>query len=112
MFVLGRLAREEPDLIKEIDQRGHEIGYHSAHHLHLTNDNPDSFLAESKDDLSFISGIINKPLYGYRAPAFSLTPNSVWAVDAIKALGFEYSSSVMPVANPINGFPGAPREPF
>lgn len=112
VFVLGRLAREEPSLIQEIDQRGHEIAYHSAQHLHLTKDSPDNFFAESKADLDFISEIINKPVYGYRAPAFSLTPDSMWAVDAIKSLGFEYSSSVMPVHNPINGFPSAPRTPF
>lgn len=112
VFVLGRLAREEPGLIQEINERGHEVAYHSAQHLHLTKDTLENFLRESQDDMAFISALINKPLYGYRAPAFSLTPDSLWAIDAIRSLGFEYSSSVMPVRNPINGFPGAPRQPF
>ena len=112
VFVLGRLAREEPSLIQEISERGHEVAYHSAQHLHLTKDTRENFLSESTDDIAFISDIIDKPLYGYRAPAFSLTPDSLWAVDAIKSLGFEYSSSVMPARNPINGFPCAPQNPF
>ncbi|MEM7469153.1 MAG: polysaccharide deacetylase family protein, partial [Pseudomonadota bacterium] len=111
-FVLGRLAREEPRLIQEIAEAGHEIAYHSAQHLHLTKDNHDNFLAQSRRDIEYIADLIGQALSGYRAPAFSLTPQSGWAVDAIKSLGFKYSSSVMPVANPINGYPGAPRNPF
>lgn len=112
VFVLGRLAREEPALIQEIDARGHEIAYHSATHVHLTHDTKANFLSQSMADVSYISELIRKPIYGYRAPAFSLTPKSLWVIDCLQQLGFKYSSSVMPVANPINGYPGAPREPF
>ncbi|MGR8949332.1 MAG: polysaccharide deacetylase family protein [Gammaproteobacteria bacterium] len=112
VFVLGRLARETPELIREIAARGHEVGYHSAQHVHLTQERPDKFLAESREDLKFITDLTGSTLLGYRAPAFSLTPKSRWAIDAINELGFKYSSSVMPVKNPINGFPGAPRRAF
>lgn len=112
VFVLGRLAREEPDLIREIAERGHEVAYHSAQHVHLTRDTPEQFVRQSREDIVFIEDLIGQNLRGYRAPAFSLTPKSAWAIDAIKELGFKYSSSVMPVKNPINGYPGAPRHAF
>ena len=112
VFVLGRVAKESPELIREIAERGHEVAYHSAQHVHLTYENIDNFIGESTHDLKYISDLIGMEVRGYRAPAFSLTPKSAWAIDAIKTLGFKYSSSVMPVKNPINGFPGAPRQAF
>ena len=112
VFVLGRLAREEPSLIREIAQRGHEVAYHSAEHVHLTKESPQNFVRQSRDDLAFISDLTGSAVRGYRAPAFSLTSNTLWAIDAIKELGFEYSSSVMPIKNPINGYPGAPQVAF
>ena len=112
VFVLGRVAKESPNLIRDIAERGHEIAYHSAHHVHLTHDNVNNFVAQSGEDIRYISDLIGAQVLGYRAPAFSLTPKTVWAVDAIKGLGLKYSSSVMPVKNPINGFPGAPRHAF
>src|SRR5690606_2709602 len=49
---------------------------------------------------------------GYRAPTFSLVPETVWATDVLKDLGFTYSSSILPGWSPLFGFPGLPREPF
>jgi peptidoglycan-N-acetylglucosamine deacetylase len=49
---------------------------------------------------------------GFRAPIFSLTRDTAWAVDAIAQAGFSYSSSVLPATNPLHGWPGAPRTPF
>ena len=112
VFVLGRLVREEPGLIREIAERGHEVAYHYAQHVHLTRETPERFVQQSREDIKFIEDLIGKSLSGYRAPAFSLTPESAWAIEAIQELGFCYSSSVMPVKNPINGYPGAPRKAF
>ena len=112
VFVLGRLAREEPNLIKEISRRGHEIAYHSAAHIHLTQDSAKNFKHESARDLRLLSDLVGLPISGYRAPAFSLTRKSLWAIEALQELEFEYSSSVLPAGNPINGFPGVPRRAF
>lgn len=112
VFVLGRVAHEEPDLIKEIARRGHEIGFHSFAHIHLTQETPAKFRAETADNKKFLEDLIGHPVIGYRAPAFSLTRESVWAVDLIDELGFAYSSSLLPAKNPIFGFPGAPAGPF
>ena len=112
VFVLGRLAREDPDLISEIAQAGHEIAFHSFAHVHLTKEIPARFERETGDNKKFLEDLSGQPVIGYRAPAFSLTEDSLWAVDSIRELGFTYSSSVLPAKNPIFGYPKAPRCPF
>jgi polysaccharide deacetylase family protein (PEP-CTERM system associated) len=112
VFVLGRIVRDDPKLIQEISSRGHEIAYHSVDHVHLTVENPDRFRNQATEYKKKIEDLIGKPLQGYRAPAFSLTRESLWAVETLQELGFTYSSSVMPAKNPVYGFPGAPMRPF
>jgi polysaccharide deacetylase family protein (PEP-CTERM system associated) len=112
VFVLGRLADETPDLIKEIAEKGHEIAFHTLKHVHLTHESPEKFKNETEQYKKILEDLTGTEVVGFRAPAFSLTRKSVWALDILKELGFIYSSSVLPVANPINGFPGAPRKPF
>ena len=112
VFVLGRLAQEEPSLINEIAQAGHEIAFHSFAHVHLTRETPSRFRQETADGKRFLEDIVGKAVVGYRAPAFSLTKESRWAVDIIGELGFAYSSSLLPAKSPIFGFAEAPAQPF
>jgi len=112
VFVLGRLARDDPGLIREIARRGHEIAFHSFTHIHLTKETPARFRVETADNKKYLEDLIGKAVVGYRAPAFSLTRDSVWAVDAIGELGFSYSSSLLPANNSVFGFAGAPAHPF
>ncbi len=112
VFILGRVAAESPELIRTIADRGHELAYHTEDHVHLHKLDRAEFCGKSENGKKFIEDITGQPVTGFRAPAFSLTQASLWAVDAIQELGFVYSSSVLPIANPINGFPGAPRQPF
>lgn len=112
VFVLGRVAREDPGLIRTIARRGHELGFHSYGHQHLTNTNAAALRAELRDNKAYLEDLIGGAVMGYRAPAFSLTRKSVWATDVIQDAGFAYSSSVLPAESPLFGFPGAPRQPF
>ena len=52
-----------------------------------------------------------QPVRGARASIF-LVPDSKWAPEALAGLGYAYSSSVLPAANPLFGWPGAPTRPF
>ena len=112
VFVLGRVAREEPALITEIARRGHEIGFHSFAHRHLTRESPQALAVELRDNKAHFEDLIGQAVLGYRAPAFSLTRDSLWATEVIRDAGFAYSSSVLPAPSPLFGFPGAPRQPF
>lgn len=112
VFVLGRVAQEEPALIAEIARRGHEIGFHSFAHRHLTRESPAALATELRDNKAHLEDLSGQSVIGYRAPAFSLTRDSLWATELIRDAGFAYSSSVLPAASPLFGFPDAPRHPF
>lgn len=112
VFVVGDLLAEEPDLIRSISERGHEVGLHGADHRALPEVGPEQFRTVTKKTTELLSSITQKPVFGFRAPAFSLTPASGWAPEILTELGYDYSSSVLPARHPIFGWPEAPAEPF
>jgi len=111
-FVLGWVAKRYPRLIHEIHQRGHEIGCHSLDHRLVCRMSPAEFYETTQRAKNFIESIIQEPIFGYRAPCFSITPGSEWAFEALSKLGFSYDSSVHPVHHPLYGNPTAPRTAY
>lgn len=49
---------------------------------------------------------------GFRAPNFSVTPETAWAFDALAEQGLVYDSSVFPVRTPMYGVSGASTCPY
>lgn len=111
-FTIGRVAETTPLLIRDIAARGHEIAYHSHNHVSLTDEDPVRFMRESREDKDRLEQLSGKQVIGFRAPRFSLTPQTMWALDALGELGFRYSSSIMPTHISLFGFPDAPQTPF
>lgn len=111
-FVVGNIAKEEPVLIKDIVNRGHELAFHSLKHKELQNENPAKFRQETITGKKLLEDVSGQEVIGYRAPVFSLTKHTMWALDILYDVGFIYSSSVLPAFNPLNGFSGAPKKPF
>ena len=112
VFVVGELARSHPDLVREVAGRGHEIGLHGLRHVTLGDIGPKRLRGELREGRALLEDIAQAPIVGFRAPLFSLTPQTAWALDDIADCGFTYSSSVLPAANPLHGWPGASRTPF
>ncbi|MBN1854025.1 MAG: DUF3473 domain-containing protein [Pirellulales bacterium] len=110
-FVLGWIADRFPDLIRAIFAGGHEIASHGYWHQLVYELNVDTL----ESDLLLSRGAIHKAdpniiVRGYRAPSFSITPESEWALDILQKLGFEYDSSIFPFGgHDCYGFPGASR---
>ncbi len=96
-FVLGWIAEQYPDLIKEIDHRGHEIASHGYQHQLLWEMTPDEFRTNLSRCLEALSRCVSQQVQGFRAPSFSLGKNSWWALDVLKELDFSYDSSIFPV---------------
>jgi polysaccharide deacetylase family protein (PEP-CTERM system associated) len=111
-FVLGWVARRYPRLIREIHQRGHEIGCHSLDHQLVHRMSPNQFYESTAAAKELIESAIQEPIFGYRAPCFSITPGCEWAFDGLAKLGFSYDSSVHPVHHPTYGNPKAPRSAY
>jgi peptidoglycan-N-acetylglucosamine deacetylase len=110
-FVVGEVARSDPDLIRRIAGEGHEIGCHSDAHLPLDRQDPGSFRDDLRRNLDALAAAGATSIRGYRAPFFSLTAATAWAYPTLAELGFAYSSSVLPAPSPLYGWPGFGAEP-
>ena len=108
-FIVGWIAERYPDLVLEINRQGHEIGCHSYHHQKIYTLTPEQFREDTRRAKEILEQIIDKPVYGYRAPSYSITKKSLWALDILAELGFRYDSSIFPVYHDNYGIPDAPR---
>jgi len=111
-FVVGEIAESHPQLLRRIAGAGHEIALHGYRHIPLDKHGRTSFTVDVSRGRALLQDVCGARVTGYRAPIFSLTPHTCWGVDVLTEEGFEYSSSVLPAANPLNGWPGAPARPF
>ena len=111
-FTVGRVAEASPQLVRDIAAGGHEIAYHSHAHVSLTEEEPEHFRVQTQADKDRLEQLAGKPVIGYRAPRFSLTPDSPWAPEILDELGFRYSSSIMPTGVSLYGFGSASAKPF
>lgn len=112
VFVVGDVVRDQPNLVARVAARGHELGLHGATHTPLPEVGPDEFRRVTADAADRLAQTVQAPVHGFRAPIFSLVPDSGWAPAILAELGFVYSSSVLPARNPLYGWPEAPAEPF
>jgi polysaccharide deacetylase family protein (PEP-CTERM system associated) len=105
-FVLGEVAAAYPSLIRDIAAGGHEIGVHGFYHRQVFRLTPDSFRKEVADAKLLLEDLVGSPILGHRAPAFSIVPNTGWALDVLADVGFRYDSSIFPMAGRRYGWPG------
>ena len=111
-FILGWVAERYPSLVREIVSRGHEPASHSYWHRLIYTLSPAEFREDTLKSKNCIEQAAGEAVYGYRAPSFSITAKSSWALDVLAELGFRYDSSVFPVKHDVYGMPDAPRVPF
>lgn len=104
-FVLGEVARKFPELVKAIASVGHEIGTHGMSHKQVFLLGKEQFRAEIRDSKKLIEDIASVPVKGHRAPAFSIMPHTDWALEILAEEGFEYDSSIFPIAGKRYGWP-------
>jgi polysaccharide deacetylase family protein (PEP-CTERM system associated) len=111
-FVVGEIALERPDLVARITSAGHEIGSHGHTHRPLFELTREQFADELDRSTAAIRDATGTRPVGFRAPNFSVTPRTQWAIAALEAAGFNYDSSVFPVRTPMYGVAGAPARPY
>ncbi len=110
-FVLGWVAERAPQLVEEIARQGHEVACHGYSHQLIYKQDPQTFYRETKRAKEILEGIVNERVTGYRAASYSITRQSLWALDILAELGFEYDSSIVPVHHDLYGIPDMPRAP-
>jgi len=108
-FVVGWIAEQFPLLVEEIAKAGHVIGCHSYLHQKVYTMTPEQFREDTKKAKMILEDISGQPVLGYRAPSYSITNKSLWALDILGELGFTYDSSIFPIYHDAYGIPNAPR---
>jgi polysaccharide deacetylase family protein (PEP-CTERM system associated) len=108
-FVLGWVAQREPELVREVTRRGHEIACHGETHELVFKQSPAVFLSETQTAKRRLEDTTGLPVLGYRAASYSVTRDSIWALQILEDLGFMYDSSVFPIHHDVYGIPGSPR---
>lgn len=111
-FVLGWVAERLPGLTKEIHRRGHEIACHGYGHELIYDIGPERFRTDIRRAKILLEEQCGIQVNGYRAPSYSITGRSLWALDILAEEGFTYDSSIFPVYHDTYGVPDAPRFPY
>jgi len=110
-FVLGWVAEREPQLVREISSRGHEVASHGFSHQLIYNQTPKVFRDETRRSKALLEELAGTEVKGYRAASYSITRKSLWALDILAEEGFKYDSSIFPVRHDRYGIPGAEETP-
>ncbi len=111
-FCLEYVASKYPDLIKLISEKGHEIASHGINHKLVYEQTPEEFEQEIKKSVDILEQITGKKVLGFRAPSWSITKKSLWALQVLQDLGLKYDASVFPIKTFLFGIPDAPRKPY
>ncbi len=108
-FVLGWTAERFPELVKEIDRRGHEVASHGYWHNLVYDMTKEEFRDDLERSLKILGSLTGKKILGFRAASCSITKDSLWAFDILKEKGIEYDSSIFPIYHNRCGIPQADR---
>jgi polysaccharide deacetylase family protein (PEP-CTERM system associated) len=111
-FCLGWIAERYPHLIREIQAHGHEIACHGYAHRLIYQQTKEEFKEDIHKAKGILEEITGREVVGYRAPSYSITSASTWALDVLMKEGFKYDSSIFPIRHDFYGMPEAPRFPF
>jgi len=108
-FVQGVIAEAFPQIVKEIFKLGNEVGTHGYAHELVFEQTQSAFAEDLDKSIKLLEDLIGIKVIGYRAPDFSITERSLWALDILEQAGILYDSSIFPIKNKRYGIPDAER---
>jgi polysaccharide deacetylase family protein (PEP-CTERM system associated) len=111
-FVLGWEAERDPSIVRRIAAAGHEVASHGYGHRLVYAQSPAEFRDDVRRAKAVLEAAAGQAVLGYRAPSFSITERSLWALDVLIEEGFVYDASIFPIRHDRYGIPDAPRRPY
>jgi len=108
-FILGWIAERLPHIVREMRRLGHEVACHGYAHRMISEQSPDEFREDVRMAKAILEDIAGEEVLGYRAPTFSITEKTLWALDVLAEEGFRYDSSIFPVRHDRYGMPNWSR---
>lgn len=104
-FCLGWIVEKYPDVIRDIVNRGYEIGSHSRMHQLVYEQKPKDFHADLEFSIKTMENITGQKVKYFRAPGFSIREDNKWAFEIMASLGIEVDCSIFPTVRSHGGFP-------
>jgi polysaccharide deacetylase family protein (PEP-CTERM system associated) len=111
-FVLGWVAERFPQLVQRIAAAGHEVASHGYGHRLIYDQTPRAFREDVRRAKAVLESATGIWVRGYRAPSYSVTPRSLWALDVLIEEGYRYDSSIFPIHHDRYGIPSSSRHPY
>ena len=81
-FFLDWVADRYRGVVQEVRSRGHEIASHGYAHRLVYDQTPEVFREDVRRAKHILEDSIGGPVVGYRAPSYSITRRSLWALAA------------------------------
>jgi polysaccharide deacetylase family protein (PEP-CTERM system associated) len=98
--------------VRRIARRGHEIASHGYAHRLVYDQTAAAFAEDVRSAKQILEDASGRRVLGYRAPSYSITPRSLWALDILLQEGYEYDSSIFPIRHDRYGIPVSDRRPY
>jgi polysaccharide deacetylase family protein (PEP-CTERM system associated) len=111
-FVLAWVAERSPALVARIGAAGHELASHGYAHRQIHDQSREAFRDDVRRARAIIEDAAGQPVGGYRAPSFTVTRRTLWALDVLVEEGYTYDSSIFPIHHDRYGIPDADRHAF
>jgi polysaccharide deacetylase family protein (PEP-CTERM system associated) len=111
-FVLGWVGERHPQLVQRIAAGGHEVASHGYAHRLIYDQTPAAFRADVRRAKAILEEAGGRQVVGYRAPSYSITSRSLWALDILVEEGYGYDSSIFPIRHDRYGIPVSERQPY
>ncbi|MBX3324403.1 MAG: XrtA system polysaccharide deacetylase [Nitrospira sp.] len=93
-FILGWVAERHPGLVKALVKQGHEIASHGYGHELVTRQTENEFRDDIRRSKGVLEELTGEMVFGYRAPSFSITDQTPWALPILVEEGYRYDSSI------------------
>jgi polysaccharide deacetylase family protein (PEP-CTERM system associated) len=111
-FVLGWVGERHRQLVEAIAKRGHEVASHGYAHRLVYDQTRAAFRDDVRRAKAILEDACGRQVSGYRAPSYSITPRSLWALDVLIEEGYAYDSSIFPIRHDRYGIPVSDRRPY
>ncbi len=108
-FVVGWVAEKYPEIIREISDRGFEIGSHTHLHQLAYEQNRKTFYDDVEKSIKTLENCTGKKVTSFRAPGFSITEKNKWAFEVLHGLGIIKDCSIFPASRAHGGMPSFNR---
>lgn len=94
-YIMGWVAQQNPETVKNIARAGHEIGYHSWYHEQPFKQGSEKFEQDLRDGLELLENLTSQNVRHYRAPCFSLNHRTGWIIPILLNHGITVCSSTL-----------------